>query len=94
MRGVPEDEDVAATPPVGELRAERVFGDAKQRQFAVRDVGRPGRDEWPQRGQSAEIIGAFARQQLKLPTIAGFADAHVGARANRIAHLMHALPLM
>ena len=93
MRGVSEDEDIAASPPVGDLRTERVLGDPQQRQVAVRKVGSPGRDEWPQCGQGAEVIGAFVGEQLKLPSIAGLSDAHAGARANRIAHLVHALPL-
>ncbi len=63
-------------------------------QFAVCDPGGPWRDQRSQRIQSAEIVGAFAGQQPELPPVAGRSDAHVGSRANRVAHLVHALPLL
>ena len=91
---VAEDEDVPPAPPLGDLGAERVLGDAQQCQLAVPDIGRPRPDQWSQGGQGGEVIGTFAGQQLKLPAVAGCADAHVGSRANRITCLVHAFPLL
>src|SRR5271163_3993329 len=74
---VAENKNIGAAPPVGDLCAEGVLGDAQQCQLTVLDVSSPGRDQWPQCVQGAEVVGAFAGQKLKLPPVAGPSDAHV-----------------
>ena len=46
-----------------------------------------------QPGGVAVVVGGFAGGQAELPAVAGVADAHVGRRADRVADLVHALPL-
>ncbi len=92
--GVAEQEDAAAPPAVGELGAEGVLGDADQFESSSATRADPRRDQRPQRVEGVEVVGGLAGQQPELPAVAGLADAHVGARADGVAHLVHALPLV
>ena len=92
--GVAEQEDVVAPPAVGDLRPEGVLGDAEQVELVVGRPRGPRRDERFESGEASIVVGGLAGQQPELPAIAGIADTHVGARADRVAQLVHAVPLV
>ena len=93
MGGVAEQKDVAPAPPLGDLGAKGVFGDADQRQIRGWNIANPRSDERAQCVEIGEIVCGFDGQHLEFPAVTGVADAHVRRGASRIADLMHALPL-
>ena len=83
--GIAEKENVVATPAVGYLGAERVFGDADKLQPFWRNPVHPWPNQGIQRRNCAEVVGGFVRQKPELPPVSARPDPHEGPRSMRIA---------
>ena len=77
---VTEEEDVAVSPAVGQLRPEVVLRDACQLQLVARDALDPRSDQWLEGFDGLEVSGGLALEETELPAVPG---AHRSACRSR-----------
>ena len=69
--GIAEQEDVSTAPAVGDLRPERVLGDAQQIQSVVADAGGPRLDQDRSAAKVPKSCGSLVRRAVEIPTGSG-----------------------
>jgi hypothetical protein len=92
--GVTEEEDVAVSPAVRQLRPEGVLRHAQELQLVARDGLDPGSDERLESFNGLEVGGCLALEEAELPAVAGVPDPHIRRSPVRVADLVHAFPLV